>query len=188
MIILDRDGVINRMVIDPEQGTVNSPLHPSQVQLLPGSGEAIAQLNQAGFKVSIATNQPAAAKGSTTMANLEAVHAKVLELVRAQGGLVTSSHICFHKREDGCHCRKPATGLLEQALAEVPDHERANSWMVGDGVTDIEAGAKLNLNTTYIGPKRSDHLHMLEERNLKPTQFFSSLVDFAKWLIEQKRK
>ncbi len=185
MIILDRDGVINRLVVDPEQGTVNSPLHPSQVQLVPGAGEAITILNQAGHRVSIATNQPAAAKGTTTMANLEAVHARVLELVRAQGGLVTSSHICFHKSEDGCSCRKPATGLLEQALGGVSDRERRESWMVGDGITDVEAGAKLGLNTVYIGPRRSDHLHMLQERELNPTQFFSSLMDFAKWISER---
>ncbi len=188
MIILDRDGVINRLVVDPEQGTVNSPLHPSQVKLVPGAGEAIAMLNQAGHRVSIATNQPAAAKGTTTMANLEAVHAKVLELVRADGGSVSSSHICFHKSEDKCLCRKPATGLLEQALGDISPANLKDTWMVGDGITDIEAGSALKLNTAYIGPKRSDHLAMLEERDLKPTQFFASLMDFAQWLVQQKGK
>ena len=67
-IILDRDGVLNALVVDPEQGTVNSPLHPSQVDLLPGAAFAVRRLCEAGFRVSIASNQPAAAKGSNSRA------------------------------------------------------------------------------------------------------------------------
>ncbi len=187
MIILDRDGVINRLVIDPEQGTVNSPLHPSQVELIPGSLEAIRNLTKAGFKIAIATNQPAAAKGTTTKANLDDVHASILEAIESAGGKISSSHICFHRAEDHCRCRKPATGLLEDALKDVSLEQRRKSWMVGDGVTDIEAGTRLELNTAYLGPKRCDHCKCLEERNLHP-KIFANLKAFSDWLCERREE
>ncbi len=188
-IILDRDGVLNALVVDPEQGTVNSPLHPSQVDLLPGAALAVRQLCEAGYRVSIATNQPAAAKGSTTMGNLEAVHARVLQLIASEGegAVIQSSHICFHRAEDRCACRKPNTALLEDALRNVTLADRAQAWMVGDGVTDIEAGQRLKINTAYLGPQRCDHCKCLEERGLTPTRFFSSLKLFADWLCAQPR-
>ncbi|MGE0527062.1 MAG: D-glycero-alpha-D-manno-heptose-1,7-bisphosphate 7-phosphatase [Bdellovibrionales bacterium] len=184
-IILDRDGVINALCVDPEQGTVDSPLHPSQVRLLPGAAEAIGRLCASGFEVHIATNQPAAAKGKTTHANLEATHQRVLELVEAAGGKITSSQICRHQSEDQCSCRKPATGLLEAALNAVPIEARRRAWMVGDGVTDVEAGQRLELKTAYLGPKRCDHCKCLEDRGLKPTGFFPSLSAFADWICTQ---
>jgi len=81
LVLLDRDGVLNALVVDPEHGTADSPLHPSQVRLLPGVPEALARLTRAGFVLRIVSNQPAAAKGKTTRANLEAVHEKVVSLL-----------------------------------------------------------------------------------------------------------
>ncbi len=66
MILLDRDGVLNALLVDPEHGTIDSPLHPAQVQMLPGVVQALAQLTGAGYGLSIVSNQPAWAKGKTS--------------------------------------------------------------------------------------------------------------------------
>src|SRR5713101_5169445 len=97
LILLDRDGVLNRLVVDAEHGTIDSPLHPDQVEVPGGAAEALAQLTQAGYGVAIVTNQPAWAKKKTTRRNLEAVHEAVLAGVTRLGGRVLSSHICFHR-------------------------------------------------------------------------------------------
>jgi D-glycero-D-manno-heptose 1,7-bisphosphate phosphatase len=183
LILLDRDGVLNRMVIDPEHGTIDSPLHPSQVELLPGVAEALARLTAAGFGLAVVTNQPAAAKNKTTRANLDKVHAAVLAGATAAGGRILSSHVCFHRREDGCDCRKPRTGLLRAAFADNPGHEPGQSWMVGDGVTDVQAGAALGLRTAFLGPRQCAACKVLVECGLQPTWWGPDLVTFTNHLL-----
>ena len=89
---------------------------PAQVRMVPGAAEAVAQLNEAGFGVAIVSNQPSAAKGKTTRQNLDAVNEAVLDEIAKAGGTILSSHLCFHRAEDRCPCRKPRTGLLEEAF------------------------------------------------------------------------
>ena len=151
LILLDRDGVLNQMVIDPEHGLADSPLHPSQVVLVDGVADALARLTEAGYGLAIVSNQPAAARGKTSRENLEAVQARVIEAASASGARILSSHLCWHRAEDGCACRKPAVGLLQAALEAHPEHARAGAWMVGDGITDIQAGRTLGLQTAFIG-------------------------------------
>jgi len=179
LIILDRDGVLNRHTVDPEQGTIDSPLHPDQVQVEEGAAEALAALQALGYGLCIATNQPAAAKGKTTVQNLQAVHARVVALVEARGARILSSHLCLHRAEDRCDCRKPRPGLLEQAFAAHPGAQREGSWMVGDGVTDVEAGQALGLKTAFIGQRRCDACRILE---LTPPDYWGSLKGLASTL------
>jgi D-glycero-D-manno-heptose 1,7-bisphosphate phosphatase len=184
LIILDRDGVLNRHTVDAEQGTIDSPLHPDQVELEPGAPEALARLQALGYGLCIASNQPSAAKGKTTHANLQAVHARVVSLVEAGGARILSSHLCLHRAEDHCACRKPRTGLLEDAFAANPQAGRQGSWMVGDGVTDVEAGKALGLRTAFIGRRRCDACRIVE---LSPPEYWGSLPDFASWLEAAER-
>lgn len=182
LILLDRDGVLNDMVYHPEHGTVDSPMHPEQVTLLPGVPEALKLMTDAGFGMAVVTNQPAAAKGKTTRANLEAVHARVLQEATASGGRILSSHVCYHRAEDRCTCRKPATGLLEEAFGQNPDYDRRASWMVGDGVTDIQAGKALGLLTALIGKKPCAVCQNLEDTCGMPTTSTPDLPSFAAML------
>lgn len=179
LLILDRDGVLNRHTVDPEQGTIDSPMHPSQVQVDENVPGLLVRLQALGFGLCIATNQPAAAKGKTTFANLHAAHARVVEIAQSQGARILSSHLCLHRAEDACDCRKPKTGLLKAAFEANPTAEPAGSWMVGDGVTDIEAGRTYGLKTAFIGTRRCDACRILE---LTPPDYWGSLAELTSWL------
>jgi D-glycero-D-manno-heptose 1,7-bisphosphate phosphatase len=184
LVILDRDGVLNDLRVDPEHGTIDSPLHPSQVAISAGAPEAVALLTGAGYRLAIATNQPAAAKGKTTRANLEAVHHAVVERLQAAGGRIASSHICFHRAEDGCECRKPRPGLLKMALARHPDCDPATAWMIGDGLTDVEAGRRLGLRTVFLGLQRCDGCKIMAARELWPDAWSPSLLEWARATVD----
>lgn len=186
LIVLDRDGVLNRMVLNPEHGVIDSPMHPSQVEVDEVVPAALRSLQDAGFSFVIATNQPAAAKGKTTMANLQAVHEEVLRLAQAKGANILGSYVCFHRSEDKCACRKPATGLLEQAFREHPGFKPEDSWMVGDGITDVQAAESFGLKSVFLGPRKSDMVSMFHEKKVEPRYWFSSLGEFSEFLLQQK--
>jgi len=179
LILLDRDGVLNRVVVDPEHGTIDSPLHPDQVDVFPWVPASLLRLQRAGFVLAIVSNQPGASKGKTTRENLERVHERVLAEAQQSGARIASSHLCFHRAEDGCRCRKPGTALLEDAFARNPGVDRAASWMVGDGVTDIEAGARFSLRTAFLGPRKCDACRVFEDRKLSPTLWVADLADLS---------
>ena len=186
MIILDRDWVLNQIVVHSEQGTIDSPMNVGEVILIPGAADAVAILTaELGCTLAIATNQPAASKGKTTRAHLEAVHAEVLAQVGGAGkSSIASSHLCFHRAEDRCQCRKPETGLLEEALKlhGVAEKDRSKVWMVGDGVTDVEAGARLGLKTAFLGPRKLDAITIFAEKRLEPGFWGQNLIEFARFL------
>src|SRR5207244_3302699 len=110
LIVLDRDGVLNRTVPNAAEPRPDSPLRVAEVEVFPWVPEVLRDLTAAGFGLVIASNQPAAAKGKAMRADLDAVHAEVLRQAQAAGGVILGSHICFHRAEDGCECRKPRTG------------------------------------------------------------------------------
>ena len=131
LVILDRDGTINQA----SEEFVKSPeeWHP-----LPGALEAISRLNHAGFHVVLATNQSGLGRGLFDMAALNAVHAHMLKALATLGGRIDAIFYCPHAAEEGCSCRKPAPGLLQQieeryglSLIGVP--------YVGDSLRDMLA-------------------------------------------------
>jgi len=133
LVIVDRDGVINR---DSDE-YVKSPdeWHP-----LPGSLEAIAALSDEGFTVAVASNQSGLARGLFDQAALDAMHRKMHELVALCGGRIRKVVICPHGPDDGCRCRKPLPGLLEQ-LARHFATTLEGVPVIGDSLRDLEAAA-----------------------------------------------
>ena len=112
LIILDRDGVINA----DSDAYIKTPAewHP-----IPGSMEAIARLNQHGYRVAIATNQAGVARGLFTMDRLNAIHHKLHQTAQACGAHIDAIFFCPHATEDNCDCRKPKPGML-QAIGRRP--------------------------------------------------------------------
>jgi histidinol-phosphate phosphatase family protein len=145
--------------------------------------DVLRDLTRAGFGIAIASNQPAWAKGKTTRADLQAVHAAIVLEATAQGGVILGSHICYHRAEDGCTCRKPATGLLAEAFAQHPGYDRASSWMVGDRAPDVIAGAAFGLQTALLGGVAAEDRAALVARGLRPTFEGRDLRAFAAHLL-----
>ena len=117
-VFLDRDGVINAYVYNPEFGTVDSPAHPDEFVLLPGVAGAIAELNAIGLPVIVVSNQPGIAKGKFSSALLSAMTEKMHAQTRMEGGAFDAIYYCLHHPQSqlpeykvNCDCRKPSPGL-----------------------------------------------------------------------------
>jgi len=131
LIILDRDGVINQ---DSPQFVKN----PDEWIPLPGSLEAIARLNQNGWRVVVATNQSGLGRGLFNTQALNAMHAKFRHELARVGGQIDGLFICPHAPHDGCQCRKPLPGLLH-AISHRFDIPLKNVPAVGDSLRDLQA-------------------------------------------------
>lgn len=134
LIILDRDGVINQDSDDYIK-TLDEWIP------LSGSIEAMARLNRAGWTVAVATNQSGLARGYYDVNTLEAMHKRLRELLAEQQAELGLIAYCPHGPEDGCLCRKPATGLLEQISAHY-QQPLTGVWFVGDSLRDLQAAHK----------------------------------------------
>ena len=173
-VFLDRDGVINAYAYNPEFGTVDSPANPDEFALLPGAGQAITKLNEAGLLAIVVSNQPGIAKGRFTLKLLEAMTEKMKRLVAGAGGRLDAVYYCPHHPEgtiDGyrlaCQCRKPSPGLLHQAAREW-GIDLGQSYMVGDGVVDVLTGRQAGTRTVFVSPRKGYILSELERQNAWP--------------------
>jgi D-glycero-D-manno-heptose 1,7-bisphosphate phosphatase len=177
---LDRDGVLNELVADPVTGIAESPLEVEQVRLIPGAAAAAACLARAGFALVCISNQPAAAKGKASVAQLLAVHEQVAVLLMKEGVSFAASRLCLH-HEQGvipelsgpCTCRKPAPGMLLDAAAAL-GLDLASSWMVGDTDADIAAGRAAGCKTLMIRNPASVHKRL---QMVNPDAAAGSLAD-----------
>lgn len=174
LIVLDRDGVIN----------FDSPDYiksPEEWQPIPGSLEAIAKLNSAGFTVVVATNQSGIGRGLFNCTTLHAIHEKLTTHLASVGGHIDFFAVCPHTPDDNCSCRKPRPGLLLQIsqrfncpLQDIP--------VVGDSYRDIKAavavGAKPILVLTGNGEKAK--INLREEHNV---MVFKDLSEVATNII-----
>lgn len=183
LIVLDRDGVLNRTVPNPAEPRPDSPLRVAEVDVFPWVPGALRELAAAGFGLVIASNQPAWAKGKVSREELLAVHAAVVQAVEAEGARVLSSHLCLHRAEDGCACRKPATGLLAEAFARHPRFRPADAWMVGDRASDVVAGAAFGLRTALVGEVTPDDEAALAARALRPSFRGADLREFVRFAV-----
>lgn len=151
-VFLDRDGVINKMVLQ-ENGIYDSPQAINQVELVEDIAKVINLLNKKGVPVIEVTNQPGVALGKMNWEVLEEIEGKVHFLLKQQGALVDKIYRCFHhpKSKDKklkimCDCRKPNPGLLLRAAKEL-SLDLSNSFFIGDNATDMEAGKAVGCNT-----------------------------------------
>jgi D-glycero-D-manno-heptose 1,7-bisphosphate phosphatase len=135
LVILDRDGVVNR---DSDEFIKT----PQEWLPIAGSLEAIARLNQAGYRVVLATNQSGIGRGLFDMATLNAIHAKMNLAAAGVGARIDAIFFCPHTASDHCECRKPAPGLLRDIIERF-GIEPANTPVVGDAKRDLQAGAAL---------------------------------------------
>lgn len=146
--MLDRDGVISR-----QTAFVNEP---DDLQLIEGAAAAIARLNAAGWPVGIITNQGGIAMGYLTEEMLHTIHKRLAQLLAKEGAHIDAIFYCAHhehaklpRYKENCQCRKPNTGMLEQARDKL-GIDLAKSVVVGDRTTDILAGIRGGCSTILV--------------------------------------
>ena len=174
LIVLDRDGVIN---FDSDQYIKS----PAEWRPIPGAIEAIARLNQNGWRIAVATNQSGIGRGLFDMATLNAINDKMMELVFRQGGRIDALFFCPHTALESCNCRKPRTGML-LAIAERFHVDLKDVPFVGDSLKDLQAADEVGGLPILVLTGKGQRTR--EEGGLpKRTQVFESLAEAARHLI-----
>ena len=189
-IFLDRDGVINAMVYNPDFGIVDSPNNPDEFKLLSGAGEAIKRINEIGFLALVISNQPSVAKGKFIPKILEAIDKKMKEELVQYGAHLDKVYYCFDHPEaiikeykKNSPYRKPKPGLLLKAAEEFKIN-LASSYMIGDGLTDVQAGKRAGCKTILLGRLKCDLCKLMQDLKAMPSFIVSDLSEAVK-LIEK---
>ncbi len=190
-VFLDRDGVINAMWMDPEHGTVDSPANPDQFQLLPGVPEAIRRLRRLGFRIVVVSNQPGIAKGKMAPHLLDAITRKMQDELRSAGASLDGVYYCLHHPQAAlpayrrnCECRKPQPGLLRRATEEL-GIDLGGSYLIGDGLNDVQAGRAVGCTTIWLGNLKCEISRVMDENGARPDHVALTLYEAAQ-IIEER--
>jgi D-glycero-D-manno-heptose 1,7-bisphosphate phosphatase len=155
-VFLDRDGIINQLVLNPATGEYESPHALSEIEILPGVAAAAKRLIDAGFTLFTVSNQPSAAKGKVSLERLLENEAFIEARLSEAGAPITRGYYCHHHPEGivaemsgPCGCRKPAPGSL-LAARDTFDIDLSRSWMIGDQDTDVLCGQNAGCRTILV--------------------------------------
>ena len=140
-VFVDRDGTLNE-----DHGYVTSP---EQLVVFPGALEALTRLNQLGVRVILLTNQSAIGRGFMTAQDLQRVHQKLEDLLRAQDGKLDAVYYCPHHPDEGCVCRKPNIAMIQKA-AEHFSLDLPLCYVVGDKWSDLEAAHRAGVQGVLV--------------------------------------
>lgn len=172
-IILDRDGVIN-------YDSDNFIRSVEDWQPIPGSIEAIARLTQAGWQVTVASNQSGVARGLISRPELAMIHHRLYTVVQAAGGRISALTYCPHSPADGCSCRKPKPGMYQHLAAQLGE-DLTDVPVVGDSVRDLEAALAVNARPILVRTGKGER--SLETDIVKRSEVFADLYTVAEHLL-----
>ena len=191
-VFVDRDGVINELIYVAEEGRIETPMTPRQFRLIPGVGRGISALQQAGFRVIIVSNQPGIAKGQFDQRTFARIRQRGARLLRSDGVRLDGEYYCLHHPSairriyrERCQCRKPKPGLILQAAKEHGVDVRA-SFMVGDGLVDVEAGKRVGCRTILVGHVSSLLRRVMREKRLYPTYLAEHFSEAVQWILKDE--
>lgn len=174
LVILDRDGVVN---FDSDQFIKS----PDEWIPIPGSLEAIARLNQAGYRVVLATNQSGIGRGLFDMATLNAIHDKMHKALAQVGGRIDALFFCPHAADSKCECRKPRPGMFEE-ISKRFNMELDGVPAIGDSLRDLQAAVALGAQPILVRTGKGEKT--LAAGNLpEGTLVFSDLAEAVQHLI-----
>ncbi|HXE65774.1 MAG TPA: HAD-IIIA family hydrolase [Rhodanobacteraceae bacterium] len=143
-VILDRDGVLNA---EPRDG--GYVVDWAQWRWLPGALESLALLGSKGVRISVATNQSCVGRGIVSREQIDVVHARMLDEAAQAGATIGHVFVCPHAPEQGCDCRKPAPGLLLQAL-DATGSARNATVVLGDDFRDLQAAESAGIAAVLV--------------------------------------
>lgn len=142
-IFLDRDGVITQNIEGSYVNTI------ADVSFIDGALGSLAELAKSNYAIVIVTNQAGVGKGYFSLEMAQAINTYVRESILNSGGRVDGLYLCPHTPEENCECRKPRPGMLLQAQREL-NIDLSNSWMIGDALTDLQAGEAAGVKKTML--------------------------------------
>jgi D-glycero-D-manno-heptose 1,7-bisphosphate phosphatase len=178
-IILDRDGVIN---YDSDEYIKS----PEEWRPIPGSLDAIAQLNRFGFQVLVATNQSGVARGYYDLDTLGRIHEKLMHELASVGGYIDEIFFCPHHPDEACSCRKPKPGLLHQIETKYQIN-LTHTFFIGDSIADVKAA--LAVGCIPILVLTGNGRRVLENYpELLNVSHFPDLARAVEYVISQQRK
>ncbi len=140
-VFLDRDGTLN-----PDPGYISSP---DQFDLFPGVAAALARLTRAGARLVVVTNQSGVGRGLFSSADLDAIHAKLRRLLHDAGASLDAIYVCPHHPDERCLCRKPETGMVDQAVREL-GIDLSRSYLIGDHAKDMELAKRVGAKRVWV--------------------------------------
>lgn len=185
-VFLDRDGTINE-----QMGYVN---HPSRFVLLPGVGKAIGRLNRRGYLAIVVSNQSGVARGYFPYELVDEVHERMRALLTLDGARVDGVFFCPHHPGGSvapfaraCGCRKPRTGLIEEALRRF-DIDMRGSFVVGDRMDDIELAHRAKLRGILVrtGYGLGEERYILPNHPCRPDVVVDDLPRAVDWIFAQE--
>ena len=182
-VFIDRDGTIS-----DEVGYVN---HPSRFRLFPYAAEAIRMLNDNGWLAIVITNQAGVARGYFSEDVIVSVHEQLKRDLEGASAQLDAIYYCAHHPSVGeppyrtdCDCRKPKTGLIDQAAREF-EIDLAASWMAGDRYSDVELARNAGLNSAFVlsGYGRGEWEYQRHAWKHQPDLVCEDLLDAVKKIL-----
>jgi D-glycero-D-manno-heptose 1,7-bisphosphate phosphatase len=179
-IFIDRDGVINK---DPGGWTrYNYVTKWDEFFFIEGSIEALKKLAESDYKVFVVSNQGGISKGYFSQKDLDALNKKILEEIEKGGGKIDGLFYCPHHDKDNCECRKPKTGLIEQA-ARTMHIDFKNTYLIGDSIGDVEAGKRMGMKTILVLSGKTS-MPELTGWDMQPDYIKGNLLEAVEWVIK----
>lgn len=176
-VLLDRDGTIiaeRHYLCDPEQ-----------VELLPGAIDGLRQMQAWGVPLLVVTNQSGLGRGYFERSQLDAVHARMTELLAVSGVAIDGIYVCPHTPDDRCRCRKPLTGLVEQAAHDWHFDPR-QAVVIGDKACDVDLG--LNAQATALLVRTGYGHQQQHDPAVRPHAVVDDLRRAAEWIETHWRR
>lgn len=197
MAVFDRDATIIDVVRDEATGAITVAFHPNQLRFLPGAIDGMRALQDAGYVLAIATNQPGPAKGQFSAEAVRRTNDALVARLAQAGIRVAALETCMHHPEGGaegdpalavaCDCRKPKPGMLV-TLARHLQADTARSWMIGDSSSDVEAGRAIGMKTALVFAQNRCELCPLRAgpAGLVPDEYGASPLEVARAILRRE--
>ena len=190
-VFLDRDGVINQS--PPNMGYVRKW---SEFSFIPNAKKAIRELTENGYRIIVVTNQSGIQRGLYSEESLADIHSRMVTEINKTGGAIDAVYYCPHHPDAGCKCRKPKIGMLMRA-ADEHNIELSNAYLIGDSVTDIQAGQRAGTRTFLVltGLGQESYYYYInaksdwrvDENGHRPEKIFTNLYATTRWLIKNEK-
>jgi D-glycero-D-manno-heptose 1,7-bisphosphate phosphatase len=174
------------MIYYPEHGIVDSPFVPDQMRLVAGAGVALKRMKGMGFYLFLASNQPGIAKGYFSEKTFEIITKRMNRLLLTTANVkLDGEFYCFHhplakltKYRIDCMCRKPKPGLILEA-AKAHNIKLEDSYMIGDGLVDVQAGRAAGCTTILVSNVNALLVRLMDEQNAYPDYVVRTIAEAA---------